>query len=220
MQSVGRKNRKSARAIKDRDPDVMWMDHGEGYVVPHGNQYAAVSCGLVIVREADILLQTPLVTLGDSVNRGRLVAATTPSWSALQREVLNNPSLMDFFPSWSRKFEEFIAGGYRMANWSDVILSPRSRDGGFDIAAWKRGRQILDEAKAYSPSLLVNHQIVRAALGLLIEHEQIDQVRVSTTSSFAPMVPVDFGHLMPDTLDLRDRRQLLHWIKSIGRRAK
>ena len=164
----------------------MWMDHGDGYVVPHGDRYAAVSCGLVVIRDADILLHTPLISLGESVDRGRIVAATTPSWPALKREVLEDPTLMELFPQWNRKFEEFVAGGYRTANWSDVILSPRSHDGGFDIAAWKRGRQILDEAKAYKPSLSVSHQIVRAALGLLIEHSGIDQVRVTTTSSFAP----------------------------------
>jgi hypothetical protein len=47
------------------------------------------------------------------------------------------------------------------------MLSPRSHDRGFDIAARKRDRQILDEAQAYKPTLLVNHQIVRPALGLL-----------------------------------------------------
>jgi hypothetical protein len=79
-----------------------------------------------------------------------------------------------------------------------VILSPRSHDHGFDIAAAKRGQQVLDEAKAYKQSLLVGHQIVRAALGLMVEHAKSDQVRVTTTSWFAPLVLPDFNHLIPN----------------------
>jgi hypothetical protein len=201
---------------EERDPTVMWMEIGGGYVVPYGEQYAAVGDQLTVIRDADILLHTRLVTLGQRTDRGRLVAATTPSWLALRKEVLEDPSLMEYFPVWHRKFEEFVAGGYFASQWSDVILSPRSHDGGFDIAARKRGRQILDEAKAYKPSLLVGHQIVRAALGLLIEHKNIDQVRVTTNSWFAPMVLPDFDHLIPDKLSLRDQRQFLRWLRSIG----
>ena len=141
----------------------MWMEFGDGYVVPCDGQYAAVGDRLTVIRDADILLHTRIVNLGRRVNRGQIVAATTPSWVALRKEILDDPSLMEHFPNWHRKFEEFVAGGYFASHWADVTLSPRSRDGGFDIAAWKRGRQILDEAKAYKPSLLVDHYIVRSA---------------------------------------------------------
>ena len=208
--------------IEDRDPNVMWMEFGDGYVVPYGNGYAAVGGLLTVIGDADILLKTRIVNLGQRVDRGRIVAATTPSWLALRKEVLADPSLMEYFPEWYRKFEEFVAGGYFVSHWSDVILSPRSHDGGFDIAARKRGRQILDEAKAYKPSLLVDHQIVRAALGLLIEpkNKNVDQVRVTTTSWFAPMVLPDFDDLIPGKLTLRDQPQLLRWLRSIGSRSK
>jgi hypothetical protein len=195
----------------------MWMEVGDGFVVPYGKRYAAVGDGLTIVRDADILLHTRIVTLGQPVERGRIVAATTPSWLALRKELLAKPSLMVFFPAWHRKFEEFVAGGYFVSQWSDVILSPHAGDGGFDIAACKRGRQILDEAKAYKPTLVVDHQIVRAALGLLIEHKNVDQVRVTTTSRFAPRARADFKHLMPNKLALRDQTDLLRWLRSIGR---
>jgi hypothetical protein len=197
----------------------MWMEDGSGYVVPCGDQYAAVCDRLTIIRNADILLATPLVTLGQRADFGRIVTATTPSWLALRKEVMEDPSLMKHFPAWHRKFEEFVAGGYFASQWSDVILSPRSHDRGFDVAARKRGRQILDEVKAYKPTLLVGHQIVRAALGLLIQHEHVDQVRVTTTTRFAPMVLPDFEHLIPQMLTLRDQRQLLRWLRSIGSRS-
>ncbi len=205
--------------IEDRDPSVIWLEYGDGYVVPYGDRYAAVGDQLTVIRDADILLHTRLVTLGQRADRGRIVAATTPSWLALRKELLEDPTLMEYFPAWHRKFEEFVAGGYFASQWKDVILSPRSHDGGFDIAARKRGLQILDEAKAYQPSLLVGHQIVRAALGLLIEHKGIDQVRVTTTSCFAPMVLPDFDHLIPTMLALRDQQQLLRWLRSIGIRS-
>src|ERR1044072_1874195 len=120
------------------------------------------------------------------------------------------------FPAWHRKFEEFVAGGYFTANWNDVTLSPSSRDGVFDVAARKRGRQILDEMKAFRRSRRVGHQIVRAAVGLLAEPSDVDQVRGTTTSWFAPTIPGVFGHLIPDSLLLRDRQQLFRWLRRIG----
>lgn len=211
--------RKFVDRIEDRDPNVMWMEFGDGYVIPCGNRYAAVDSGLIVIRDADILMQTRIVNLGERVDRGRIVAATTPAWQALREEVLKTPSLMEYFPRWHRKFEEFVAGGYFAAHWSDVTLSPHSRDGGLDIAARKRGRQILDQAKAYKPSLLVKHHWVQAALGLLIVHTDVDQVRVTTTSRFAPTISSDFSHLIPDRLALRDHNQLQRWLRSIGSRS-
>lgn len=210
--------RRFADRIEDRDPNVMWMEDG-GYVEAHGEQYAAVGNRLTVFRGPDILLHTRIIHFGQKVDRGQVVAATTPSWLALRKEVLKDPMLMEFFPLFHRKFEEFIAGGYRASHWSDVILSPASHDGGFDIAARKRGRQILDEAKAYKSSLLVDHQIVRAALGLLVEHDDVHHVRVTTTSWFAPWVAPDLSHLIPEKLTLRDRRQLLGWLRAIGSRS-
>jgi len=203
--------------IEDRNPDVMYMKIGNGYVIPCDDRYAVVDNRLTVVRDADILLHTWIVTLGQRVDRGHIVATTTPSWRALRKEILKNPSLMERFPTWHREFEEFVAGGYFESHWSDVVLSPRAGDGGFDIAARKAGLQILDEAKAYKPSYPVDHPKVRAALGLLIEHKGIHQVRVTTTSSFAPRILPDFNHLIPDMLVLRDREQLVLWLRSIGR---
>jgi len=200
--------------IEDRGPNVMWLDSG-GYVVPHGKRYASIADRLIVIRGADILMQTRILTLGHAVDGGRIVAAITPSWLALRAEVLKNPRLMEHFPRWHRKFEEFVAGGYFESRWAEVTLSPRSQDGGFDIAARKRERQILDEAKAYKPSFLVKHPVVRAALGLFIVQESIDQVRVTTTSRFAPTVLQEFGHLIPGKLRLRDQRELLRWLSSI-----
>lgn len=208
--------RRFVERIEDRDPTVMWMDHGDGYVMPHDGRYMAVGNRLMVSRNADILLQTRIVNLGQHVERGQIVSTTTCAWSALRKEVLEDPSLLQHFRVWYRKFEEFVAGAYRESHWSDVILTPRSNDHGFDIAAQKRGRRILDETKAFKPSLLVTHQIVRAALGLLISEKNVHQVRVTTTSSFAPQVFSDFAHLIPAKLGLRDWQCLLHWLRSIG----
>jgi hypothetical protein len=198
--------------LEDRDPNVMWMEFGDGYVVPHGNKYAAVGDRLIVIRDADILLQTRLVRLGKRVGRGQLVVETTPSWQAVTSELDKDPSFLEWFPVWHRRFEELLAGGYLKSEWNDVVLSPRSRDGGFDIAAFKDGKQILDEAKAYKSTLRIKHQVVRAALGLLVEHDAIDQVRVSTTSEFAPHVRADFKRLIPNQLLLRDRFEVLDWL--------
>jgi hypothetical protein len=209
-----RYRRRFADKIEDRDPSFMWMDFG-GYILPAGRHYAAVADGLTVFRGPEILMQTRLLTFGETVGRGRTVVATTPSWLALSKEVLRNPSLMDFFPSCHRKFEEFVAGGYHRSQWSEVILSPGSCDGGFDIAARWHTQQILDEAKAYKPSRLVSRLTVRAALGLLHLHGDVSQVRVTTTSRFGRRVMREFGRLIPGTLQLRDRAIVLQWLSSM-----
>jgi len=194
----------------------MWLESG-GYVMHCDGGYAAVADRLFVVRGPDVLMQTRLLALGARVNRGHLVEGTTRSWLALRSEVLKDPSLMSHFPHWHRKFEEFVAGGYFASRWAEVTLSPQSNDGGFDIAARKRGRQILDEAKAFKPSRRVGHVIVRAALGLLTLklHSDVDQVRVTTTSSFAPTIESKFRERIPRSLQLRDRRRLLGWLSSM-----
>src|SRR5690349_16323350 len=120
--------------IDDRDPDVMWMGWGDGYVVPDGNRYVVIGNRINVVRDGDILLQTQLLKFGEWADFGQIVSGTTPSWLALRRELLRDPSLIEYFPGWHRKFEEFVAGGYLASNWSEVILTPRSNDGGFDVA--------------------------------------------------------------------------------------
>jgi hypothetical protein len=204
--------------IDDRDPNVMWIERGEGYVVQRNGGYVAVGGRLEVERGADILFQTCILAFGQRVERGQIVRAITLAWSFLRKEVLDYPSMIENFPLHSRKFEEFVAGGYRASHWSDVVLTPRSHDGGFDVAATKRGRHVLDEAKAFKPSLQVNHSIVMAVLGLFIRYpdQRIDQVRVTTTSSFAPLILREFTRLIPSKLALRDRRELLGWLRSIG----
>jgi hypothetical protein len=99
--------------------------------------------------EAAILFRAKIINLGDAVDNGRLVSSATRAWRYLRREVLDDPRLLSGFCRSHRKFEEFVAGAYQSAHWSDVVLTPRSHDRGYDVAAWKRGRQVLDEVKAY-----------------------------------------------------------------------
>jgi hypothetical protein len=210
-------HRRFPESIEDRDPEVIWLELGDGHVVRDNDKYAVVDDLFIVYRDADVLFQTQIINLGQHVDRGRIVHATTPAWVALRKEVLERPSLLKIFPASYRKFEEFVAGAYVTSHWTDVILSPRSHDGGFDIAAWKRGRQILDDVKAYKPSLHVDHEKVRAVLGLFHQHTNIDQVRLTTTSTFAPTVQSDFRDaIIRRDLVLRDQRELLRWLHSIG----
>ncbi|WP_437230796.1 restriction endonuclease [Planctomicrobium sp. SH661] len=200
----------------DRDPNVLWMEFGDGYVIPHEGRYLAVSSGISVLRDADILMQTELIRLGTSVPRGQVITGTTRAWDVLRQELLKHSELFDYFPRWHRKFEEFVGGAYHESQWSNVILSPRSGDGGFDIAAFKGGQQILDEIKAYRSGRLVTHQIVRAILGLLVLHDDLNQVRVTTSSGFSPNVIADFAKVIPDKLQLTDRGQLIGWLNQMG----
>lgn len=215
--------RRFSDRLEDRDPSVIRMDVGECYdaiIIPMDGGYLTHFPGCpAILRGPDILVQTHLLNFGEKIDWGQTVQSPTTAWTALHQEILRDPSLFEHFPLWARKFEEFVAGGYATANWNNVILTPRSNDGGFDVAACKRGRSILDEAKAYSSSNLVDHQIVRAALGLMVQYEgllTIDQVRVTTTSWFAPTIGEQFSRLMPHVLALRDHDALLRWLVSMG----
>lgn len=202
--------------IEDRDPTKMWMELGDGYVVRNDDKYVAVDDMFIVYRNAEVLFQTEMIKLGQKVDRGQIVEEVAPSWMALHKEILEDPSLLSKFPAYHRKFEEFIAGGYLAEHWKDVILSPRSHDLGFDVAAWNRHGQILDDMKARKSSLRVKHLDVRAILGLFFQHRKIDQVRITTTSTFAPLVEADFSDAISSgKLLLRDKSTLLKWLASL-----
>lgn len=78
-----RYRRRFVERIEDRDPNIMWVEAGRGYVVPYDEKYAIISDRLTVVRDADILLQTEIVNLGEQADRGRIVSKVTPSWLSL-----------------------------------------------------------------------------------------------------------------------------------------
>lgn len=169
----------------------------------------------------EILLQTELVELGGALDDGTIVTISAIPWMAIYRAIKADPNIIYEFSKHPRMFEEFLAAAYDKAGWDEVILTPRSNDGGRDVIAIKRGLctiRILDQAKAYSPNHLVTHDDVRAMLGVLQLDSNSSKAIVTTTSDFQPTIRrnPDFQRFMPYRLELRNGNDLWLWIDDIA----
>ena len=78
--------------IEDRDPNVIWMDNSDAYIVRHNGRYVCHERGIRITRDAGILFNTHFLHFGERVKRGRVVSTTTAAWSAMREEILKDPS--------------------------------------------------------------------------------------------------------------------------------
>jgi restriction system protein len=168
----------------------------------------------------DLMLQT-VVTLGAHVTEGQVIEAVSIAWFKIVDELLRDPSLMKEI-SW-RRWEEMIAGAYDAEGWDEVILTPRSGDGGRDVIATRRdfgSIRIIEQVKAYEPGKLVTANDVRALLGVLHADPNASKGIVTTTSGFAPGIYDDQAIIqyMPNRLDLRPGDKLMEWLAQI--RAK
>jgi len=169
-----------------------------------------------LYRYPAVLLPAAIVIFGDKVNEGQLIEGVAVPWFEILRELDRNPKFL-FQIDW-RQFEEFLAGAYERAGWPEVILTPRSGDGGRDIIATKPGIgsiRIFDQAKAYKPGHLVTADEVRAMLGVLQVHPNVSKGIITTTSRFAPGVDQEFQAFMPYRLELKNGEQLLSWLAAL-----
>jgi len=117
----------------------------------------------------EILLQAELLEFGDKVHSGTIVKSVALPWIEIYKELEFNPDFLQQFVGHPRKLEEFIAGAYEKAGFN-VILTPRSADGGRDLIASKIGFgsiRLIEKIKAYKPGHLVKHDDIRAMLGVL-----------------------------------------------------
>jgi restriction system protein len=138
----------------------------------------------------------------------------------IYREIERDPDFLIQFVKHPRFFEEFIAGAYIRAGWDEVILTPRSNDGGRDVIASKRGFgaiRFLEQAKAYSPGHLVTHDDVRASLGVLSADLNASKCLITTTSDFQPTVATSeqFRPFIPNRLELKNGKATLNWLREI-----
>lgn len=167
---------------------------------------------------SSLLLQT-IVTLGANSNEGTFVEAVALPWFAIATEIERDPEFLKHFPKHSRAFEEFLAGAYEREGY-DVILTPRSGDGGRDVIATKSGFasvRILEQAKAYSPGHLVTHNDVRAMIGVLATDRNASKGIITTTSDFQPGIfsGDEFQPFFPYRLELKNGTQLREWIAQL-----
>jgi len=184
--------------------------------------YAAQRSGYAVVGgpppplDPEILLQAAIILTGDTTQEGILVQGIAVAWEEIIRWLAQDPQFL-FKIGW-RKLEELIAGAYESEGWPEVILTPRSGDGGRDIIATKPGIgsiRFYDQVKAYKPGHIVTANEVRAMYGVLSLHQNVSKAIVTTTSHFAPGVFDEFKTVVPHRLELKDRALLLEWLQQI-----
>ena len=85
-----------------------------------------------------------------------------------------------------RKFEELVAELFKSKGYT-VTLTPRTRDGGFDVQAVQRSDigtvLILIECKRYAPQNKVGVEVIRGLYGV-VEHQSATKGLIATTSYF------------------------------------
>jgi restriction system protein len=139
----------------------------------------------------ELLLQSEIIEFGEKMDQGSIIRVSLVPWLEIRVAIKRDPSILFFFANHPRKFEEFLAATYDKAGWDEVILTPRSNDGGRDVIATKKGYcsiRILDQAKAYSPNHLVTHDDVRSMLGVLQVDSNSSKGVITTTSDFQPTI--------------------------------
>jgi restriction system protein len=176
--------------------------------------------GAVLVetdRQLDFTLAAGVLELGERVPDGVIVTAVALPWQRIVRMLRADPSLA--FKIGPREWEEIVAGAYTAAGCQNVILTPRSGDGGRDvIATFDRFKiRIYDQVKAYSPRNRVTHNDVRAMLGVVMK-PGVSKGYVTTTSDFEPGVYTDpwLSQNYPGRLELRDGKTLLAWLNELS----
>lgn len=96
-----------------------------------------------------------------------------------------HPEKMRDMPS--RKFEELVAELFKSKGY-DVTLTPRTRDGGFDVRAVQRSDigtvLIIIECKRYAAEHTVGVEIVRGLYGV-VEQQRATKGIIATTSFFS-----------------------------------
>lgn len=161
----------------------------------------------------EILLQAEIIQLGDSTDDGKLILAIKNVWQEIYQEIEKDPNFLFYFSKHPRKFEEFIAGSYQRDGWPQVELTPYSGDGGRDIIATRPGFcsvRILEQTKAYGPCHLVNHDDIRAMLGVLATDTNSSKAIITTTSNFQPNIlnSDEFKRFIPHRLELINGEKL------------
>jgi restriction system protein len=161
------------------------------------------------------ILLPALVTLGEKTSEGHLIELVAPPWFRIAELAQRDPSAL-LQLDW-RLTEELVAGAYA-ADGYDVILTPRSGDGGRDVIATKQGIgsvRIFDQVKRYAPGHLVPANDVRAMVGVLDLYDNVSKAVITTTLHFAPGVLTDenIRRFMPYRLDLRPLDRLVEMLR-------
>ncbi|HRH40682.1 MAG TPA: restriction endonuclease [Pyrinomonadaceae bacterium] len=166
----------------------------------------------------DITVQA-IITLGEKTDQGRIIECVRPAWDAIVKILEQDPN--EIFNIDPFKFEELIAGAY-VRDGYEVELTSRSNDKGKDIIATKRGLgavRIFDQVKRYRINRPVTAAEVRELVGTVLAAPDATQGVLTTTSTFATNLLQDqnIKRLIPYRLYLRERQEVLDWLKGLKR---
>jgi len=172
---------------------------------------------LVLGSEFPTLLTQTLIIPESKTAEGILIAAIAFPWRKILKLITEDPSLIfQIDDPW--KWEEIIAASYKESGlFDDVILTPRSNDGGKDVIAIKKGYgsiRSVESVKKYKPGNEVTADDVRA-LGFLLSDPRNSKGIVSTTWKFAPKIEEDplIKQYIPYRLELVDGEKLIERFK-------
>jgi HJR/Mrr/RecB family endonuclease len=170
--------------------------------------------------EALVLTIKSLAEPGLEVVKGPLPAATEiitlqDHWDEIAERFLeDNEELHRLRP---RQFEEFTAGALEREGWI-IQLTKETRDGGYDILAWKDdfalNALLLVECKRNAANNKVRVGIVRSLFGVLQAHPNTTSAMVVTTSTFTQDAK-DWAEPWGHRLVLRDVHDLSAWVRKV-----
>ena len=172
---------------------------------------------LKAIHKSEILLKAVVTPIGKGTE-GQIVRAIGIPWLEIIALLEKDPSFA-YQIDW-RRWEEIIAASYDKAGFDEVILTPRSNDGGRDVIATKNGIgsiRFFDQVKAYAPYRRVDANDVRAMIGVL--QGNVSKGIITTTSCFAPGIETDdtIRRFLPHRLELRPFDKLLPWLVSLSK---
>jgi len=190
------------------EPIWWWTGHG-----PHPLS-AELRSDLATDPPPDIMLQA-VVMLGPKTTDGHLIELVTPAWFKIVELMLADKNAM--YQLDATAWEALVAGAYSELGF-EVVLTPRSDDGGRDVIATRNdvgSIRFFDQVKRYSPGRRVTANDVRALLGVLNADRNVSKGIVTTTAEFAPGIEKDpdLSAFMPYRLELRSGKRLLEWLR-------
>ncbi|HEY1535960.1 MAG TPA: restriction endonuclease [Polyangiaceae bacterium] len=157
-----------------------------------------------------ILVTASVEVYGNVPGEGELVRYVEPVWRAILKLLEFDSDALHKIPP--RELEQLVAASYDADGYDEVILTPRSGDGGRDVIATKNGMhsiRIFDQVKAFAANHHVTAHDVRAMLGIL--HGNVSKGVVTTTAEFAPRLTEDplLKQFMPHRLELYNGERFL-----------
>lgn len=145
-----------------------------------------------------------------------LIATIEPAWDEVCAYLARYPNALHTMRP--DLFEQLVAEIFKSYGCS-VELTSKTRDGGYDIIAIRRGPptdlKILIEAKRFAPDRPVGVGIVRALYGVL-NVTPASQLVLATTSYVTKNARREFSRVIPWQLDFYERDKILEWCRNTG----